>query len=266
MRVIGEKINTSIKSVGEAMGKRDEPFFRSLARDQKAGGADILEVNSGLRIYPAEEAEDMAWLVPIVQQETGLPLCIDSAHGPVLQAALDLHQGKAIVNSINGDSERWGEILPLVSQYGCDLIALPSDRKGIPPVVADRLRIAERIVEGVAREGIPLERLYFDPLVLPLSSNTKNGALFIDTLRELKRVFPDARTVSGLSNISFGLPRRTWINQAFLVLSLGAGLDAAIMNPLDKPLMALVKSAEAFLDRDPFCGRYIQAYREGRLG
>lgn len=266
MRVIGEKINTSIKSVAEAMGRRDESFFRTLARDQKGGGADALEVNSGLRIHPEEEAQDLAWLVPLVQQETGLPLCIDSAHGIVLKAALGLHRGKAIVNSINGDPERWGEVLPLVRQYGCDLIALPSDRKGIPPIVADRLRIAERIVEGVTREGIPLGSLYFDPLVLPISSNTKNGALFIDTLRELKRVFPEAHTVSGLSNISFGLPRRTWINQAFLVLSLGAGLDAAIMNPLDKALMALVRSAEAFLDRDPFCGRYIQAFREGRLG
>ena len=157
----------------------------------------------------------MEWFVPFVQKATGLPLCIDTAYGLVLERALKLHQGKAIVNSINGDSERWGEILPLVRQYGCDLIALPSDRKGIPPNVEGRIRIAERIIEGVAKEGIAQNRLYFDPLVLPLSSNTKNGLLFIDTLKEIKRCFPEAKTISGLSNISFGLPKRTMDQSVF---------------------------------------------------
>jgi len=266
MLIVGEKINTSIKDVKEAILNRDEPFIEDLARRQKLGGADYLEVNSGLRVYPEEEAQDLEWLVPLVQKATGLPLCIDTAHGLVLEKALKLHQGKAIVNSINGDSERWGAILPLAKQYGCDLIALPSDRKGIPPNAEGRLKIAERIVEGVSKEGIGQNRVYFDPLVLPISSDTKNGLLFIETLREIKRVFPETKTISGLSNISFGLPKRTWINQSFLVLSLGTGLDAAILNPLDKNLMALVRSTEAILNEDPFCVKYIEAFRSGKLG
>jgi 5-methyltetrahydrofolate--homocysteine methyltransferase len=187
--IVGEKINSSIKEVKKAILQRNESFIENLAKNQKLGGADYLEVNSGLRVYPEEEASDLEWLVPLVQKATGLPLCIDTAHGLVLERALKLHQGKAIVNSINGDSERWGEILPLATQYGCDIIALPSDRKGIPPNVEGRIKIAERIIEGVAQEGIAQNRLYFDPLVLPLSSNTKNGLLFIDTLKEVKRVF-----------------------------------------------------------------------------
>jgi len=266
MLIVGEKINTSIKDVKEAILQRNESFIENLAKNQKLGGADYLEVNSGLRIYPEEEAADLEWLVPLVQKATDLPLCLDTAHGLVLEKALKLHQGKAIVNSINGDSERWGEILPLAKEYGCDIIALPSDRKGIPPNVEGRIRIAERIIEGVAKEGIAENRLYFDPLVLPLSSNTKNGLLFIDTLKEIKRVFPEAKTISGLSNISFGLPKRSRINQSFLVLSLGAGLDAAILSPLDKNLMALVRSTEAFLNKDPFCVKYIEAFRSGKLG
>ena len=266
MIIVGEKINTPIKDVKEAVLQRNGSFIEDLARNQKLGGANYLEVNSGLRVEPEEEAGDLEWLVPLVQKAAGLPLCIDTAYGLVLERALKLHQGKAIVNSINGDSERWGEILPLVRQYDCDLIALPSDRKGIPPNVEGRIKIAERIIEGVGREGIAQNRLYFDPLVLPLSSNTKNGLLFVDTLREIKRVFPEAKTISGLSNISFGLPKRTWINQTFLVLSLGAGLDAAILSPLDKSLMALVRSTEAFLNKDPFCVKYIEAFRSGRLG
>ncbi len=266
MLIVGEKINASIKDVKEAILQRNESFIGDLARNQKLGGAHYLEVNSGLRIDPEEEAGDLEWLVPLVQNVTGLPLCIDTAHGLVLERALKLHQGKAIVNSISGDSERWREILPMVKQHDCDLIALPSDRKGIPPNVEGRIKIAERIIEGVSKEGIVQSRLYFDPLVLPVSSNTKNGLLFIETLREIKRVFPEAKTISGLSNISFGLPKRTWINQSFLVLSLGAGLDAAILNPLDKNLMALVRSTEAFLNKDPFCGKYIEAFRSGKLG
>ncbi len=266
MLIVGEKINTSIKSVGEAVLKRDEAFIEALARNQKFCGADYLEVNSGLRIYPEEEALDLEWLVPLVQKATGLPLCIDTAHGVVLERALKLHEGQAIVNSINGDPEHWGEIVPLVEQYGCDLVALPSDRKGIPSKVEGRVRIAERIMEGMSEAGIGPDRLYFDPLVLPLSSNTQNGIVFLDTLREIKRCFPEAKTISGLSNISFGLPGRSWLNQSFLVLSLGAGLDAAIMNPLDTKLTALIRSTDVFLNKDSFCMKYIAAFRSGKLG
>jgi len=266
MLIVGEKINTSIKDVKEAVFQRNNSFIENLARNQKLGGADYLEVNSGLRVDPEEEAADMEWLVPLIQKATGLPLCIDTAYGFVLERALKLHQGRPIINSINGDSERWGKILPLAKQYGCDIIALPSDRKGIPSNVEGRIKIAERIIEGISREGLTPKNIYFDPLVLPLSSDTKNGLLFIDTLNEIKRLFPEAKTISGLSNISFGLPKRSWINQSFLVLSLGAGLDAAILNPLDKNLMALVKSTEAFLNKDPFCVKYIEAFRSGKLG
>lgn len=266
MLIIGEKINTSIKDVNTAVLERNGSFMEDLARNQKLGGADFLEVNSGLRIQPAEEAADMEWLVPLIQNATGLPLCIDTAHAMVLERALQLHRGKALVNSINGETERWRDILPLVKQYGCDLIALPSDRKGIPSTVEGRIKIAQRIVDGITKEGIPSDRLYFDPLVLPLSSNTANAILFIDTLREIKRCFPATRTISGLSNISFGLPKRSWINQAFLILCLGAGMDAAIMNPLDRKLTALVRSTEALLDKDMFCMKYIEAFRKGALG
>jgi 5-methyltetrahydrofolate corrinoid/iron sulfur protein methyltransferase len=266
MLVVGEKINTSIKEVRDAVLQRNDAFIEALAINQKLNGADYLEMNSGLRVYPEEEAADMEWLIPLAQKATGLPLCIDTAHGLVLERALKLHEGKAIVNSINGDTERWGETLPLVRQYDCDLVVLPSDRKGIPANVESRIKIAERIVEGVSKEGIAPDRIYFDPLVLPLSSDTKNGMLFIDTLKEIKRCFPEAKTISGLSNISFGLPKRSWVNQSFLVLSLGAGLDAAILNPLDKKLMALIRSTEAFLNKDRFCMKYIEAFRSGRLG
>ncbi|MGA2318340.1 MAG: dihydropteroate synthase [Thermodesulfobacteriota bacterium] len=265
MLVVGEKINSSIKEVEEAILQRNESFIQDLAKRQMLAGADYLEVNSGLRVYPEEEAEDMEWLVPLVQGVTGLPLCIDSAYPLVLKTALRHHQGIAIINSISGDPDRWEVILPLAKQYGCFIVALPSDRSGIPSNAAGRVKIAERISQGVLSYGIPLQSLYIDPLVMPLSADTRTGTLFITTLKEMKQALPEAKTISGLSNISYGLPRRSLINQAFLILSLGAGLEAAILNPLDQRLMALLKATEALLNRDPFCQKYIGAYREGRL-
>jgi cobalamin-dependent methionine synthase I len=263
--VIGENINASIKEVEEAIQKRDAEFIQDLARRQQEGGADYLEVNSGLRLYPEEEAEDLEWLVGMVQAATGLPVCLDSTYAKVHQAALRHHQGKAIINSINGDPAPWGEILPLAKEYGSSLVGLLSDRKGIPDTAAGRLKIAEKIIQGVKEAGLPEENLFLDPVVMPISVNTKNGLIFLETLREIKKSFPGVKTVSALSNISYGLPRRRLINQAFLTLALGAGLDAAIINPLDWQLMALKLATEALKNQDSFCLNYIKAYRAGRL-
>ena len=265
MIVIGENINASIKEVEAAILRRDESFVRELAKRQKSGGADYLEVNSGLRVYPEEEAEDIEWLVPLVQTETGLPLCIDSAYALVHKAALKHHQGRAILNSVNGDPRSWEEILPLVKEYGCGVVALLSDRQGIPSEASGRLKIAENILEALSRYGVSPESLYFDPVVMPISVDTKNAVVFLETLGELKRAFPEVNTVSALSNVSFGLPRRGVINRAFFVLSMEAGLDAAIVNPLDQKLMALKMAGSALLNRDSYCFHYLAAYREGKL-
>ncbi len=265
MIVIGENINASIKEVGNAIVERNEPFIRDLARRQKEGGADYLEVNSGLRIYPEEEAEDLEWLVPIVQEETGLPVCIDSAYPLVHRAVLKRHQGQAILNSINGEPGPWEEILPLAREHGCAVVGLLSDRKGIPSQAAGRVKIAEKIMAGLSSFGIPLDRLLIDPVVMPISFDTTNALVFLDTLTELKRRFPEVKTVSALSNVSYGLPRRRVINRAFLILALGAGLDGAIINPLDQKMMALKAATEALVNQDPFCQRYLAAYRAGKL-
>ncbi|MBM4274526.1 MAG: methyltetrahydrofolate cobalamin methyltransferase [Deltaproteobacteria bacterium] len=264
--VIGENINSSIKEVEAAILQRNGSYIKDLARRQKDAGADYLEVNSGLRLYPQEEAEDLEWLVPLIQEETGLPICIDSAHALVHQAALRHHQGRAILNSINGDMESWKEILPLAKEHGCGIIALLSDRQGIPGAAAGRVKIAEKIIQGISHYGLSPEILYLDLLVMPISVNTGNGLVVLETLKELKRSFPQVKTVAALSNISYGLPRRRLLNQAFVIMALEAGLDAAIINPLDQRLMALMKAAQALLNRDAFCMNYIQAFRQGRLG
>ncbi|HBD08756.1 MAG TPA: methyltetrahydrofolate--corrinoid methyltransferase [Syntrophobacteraceae bacterium] len=266
MEIMGEKINTSRKSVAAAVQDRDAAFIQDLARRQMEAGATYLDVNSGLALHPEEEAADFAWLVPLIQGVDDLPLCIDSARVQAIETALQLHQGRAMLNSVSGDPAQLEAILPLAKQHRCKLIALTSSKeKGIPATSADRVEIAQKIAQEAAGHGIPLEDIYFDPFVLTLSTDQQNGLVFLETLREIKRVLPGAKTVSGLSNISFGLPKRRLINQVFLVLAVGSGMDAAILDPTDKEMMAMLRATETLLGKDPYCVQYLKAFRAGRF-
>jgi cobalamin-dependent methionine synthase I len=266
MEIIGEKINSTRKNVEQAIRERNAPFIQEMARRQAETGANYLDINSGMPLYPEEEAEDFAWLVPLVQAAANLPLCIDSAYPQVIETALKLHQGRAMINSINGDQKKMDSILPMAKEFGCKVIALTSSKEtGIPATSAERMKIAEAIAEHAQKIGYPLEDIYFDPLVLPLSTDHTNGVVFLDTLREIKRSLKPTKTVSGLSNISYGLPRRKRINHAFLVLALSSGMDAAILDPTDKAIMAMVPVSELIAGQDPDCAEYLAAFREGRF-
>lgn len=266
MEIIGEKINTTRKAVEAAVRQRDAAFIQDLARRQAEAGAAYLDVNSGLPLDPAEELADFEWLVSLIQEAVDLPLCIDSAHPKVIEGGLRLHKGRAMINSVNGDPAVLDSILPLAGRYHCKVIALTTSRaKKIPANSAERLEIAEAIARRAAEHGVPIEDIYFDPLVLSLATDQKNALVFLETLKAIKKGLPGAKTVSGLSNISFGLPKRKLLNQAFLVLAGGAGMDAAIADPTDKALMAMVAASEALANKDLYCARYLKAFREGRL-
>lgn len=263
MEIIGEKINTTLKAVGKAVRERDTRFIQDLAQIQAQAGAAYLDVNSGLALYPEEEAQDFAWMVPVIQGAVDLPLCIDSARPQAIEAALKLHKGQAMINSVNGDRSIMEAVFPLVREYGCKVIALTSNKeKGIPDISSERLKIAETVVDEAVKHGISVEDIYFDPLVLPISTDQKSALVFLETVREIKRSLR-AKTISGLSNISYGLPRRRLINHAFLMLAMGTGLDAAILDPTDKAIMGLVQTVETLMDKDPYCMGYLKAYREG---
>jgi 5-methyltetrahydrofolate--homocysteine methyltransferase len=266
MEIIGEKINATRKDVEKAVRERDAVFIQELARKQAEAGATYLDVNSGLALYPEEEAGDFAWLVPIIQEAVDLPLCIDSGRSQPIETALKLHRGTAMINSVNGDPAKMDEIFPLVKEYGTKVVALTASKEGgIPVTSGERLKIAQTIATEAKKYGVPLENIYFDPLVLALSTEPRNGIIFLETLRGIKENLGEAKTVSGLSNISFGLPKRSILNQAFLLLALGCGMDAAILDPTDKALMAMITAGEALMGKDPFCAHYISAFREGRL-
>jgi len=266
MEIIGEKINTTRKEVEAAVRQRRSAFIQDLARRQAEAGAAYLDVNSGLPLDPKEEMGDFEWLVPLIQETVDLPLCLDSAYAQVIEAGLRLHKGRAMINSVNGDPAVLESILPLANRYHCKVIALTNSReKKIPAGSIERVEIAEGIARRAEEFKVPLEDIYFDPMVLSLSTEQKNALVFLETLRAIKRDLPGAKTVSGLSNISYGLPKRKVLNQAFLVMAVGAGMDATIADPTDKAIMAMVTASEALANKDPYCARYIRAFREGRL-
>jgi len=269
MIIVGEKLNSSIKRVAEAIEKRDAATIQDLAKRQADAGADFLDVNAAIRV--SQELDDLTWMVEAVLAVTDKPLCIDSPNPKAIAKGLALYKAagrseRPLVNSITGEPDRIQGILPLVAEYKCPVVALTSDETGIPSTVEDRVRIAGKIVVEAEKYGVPREDIYFDPLVLPVSTDVRNGAIFMDSLRTIKAEYPGVKTISGLSNISYGLPKRKIVNRAFLITALAAGMDAAIMDPLDMDIMALLKATELVLGQDDFCMNYLTAYRAGLLG
>lgn len=269
MLIVGEKLNSSIKRVAEAIEARDAATIQDLARRQAEAGADYLDVNAATRV--SQELEDLAWLIGTVQAVTDVPLCIDSPNPAAIARGLELvraakRPGRPLINSITAEPERLHGMLPLAAEHHCPVVALTSDEQGIPTTVADRLRIAARIVAEAEKYGVPREDLYFDPLVLPVSTDVRNAVVFMDALAAIKAEFPGVKTISGLSNVSYGLPKRKIINRAFLIMAMHAGMDAAILDPLDVDLVGLLKAGEMLLGRDEFCMNYLTAYRSGQLG
>lgn len=263
MEIVGEKINGTRKRVARAIAERDEAFISELAISQVNAGADYVDLNAGTR--PEEEPEDLLWLVKTVQEHTDTPISLDSANPKALSAALPRVKHRAMVNSINGEEERLNAIIPLAAEYGCKLIILAMDSKQIPKTAEDRAEIINAVVKRTDAAGIERSLLYVDSLAMTLSTNTASGKIFCDTVSILKEKYPHMHFTAGLSNISFGLPKRSYINRAFLTLAVEAGLDSAILDPTDRDLMAAAYASELVLGRDRYCMNYTKAYKAGIL-
>jgi 5-methyltetrahydrofolate--homocysteine methyltransferase len=263
-RIIGEKINGTRKAVGAAIAARDAPFIESLARRQAEAGAHWLDVNAGT--HPDREPDDLVWLVEVVQGVVDTPLCLDSANARALAAALPITRGTPMINSITGEPTRLDGILPLVLESGGPVIALALDARGVPSGVEDRMAVIRRLLAATHDAGIPDDRVFVDPLVLTIGTNTQSALIALDTIRITRAEFPEAHISTGLSNVSFGLPARGLINRAYLTLAVSAGLDTAILDPLDRDLQAALLATELLLGQDRHCLNYTRAFRAGRLG
>jgi len=265
--VIGEKINASNKSVGEAISNKNQEFLENLAREQDAAGADFIDVNAGVGHGTWENPADaMAWLVDIVQAVTDKPLAIDSDTSAVIEAGLRKYVGETVmINSVNAEPDRLESIGVLAAERNASLVALVMGEGGIPATVEERLSAAESIMGHLIRLGVQEQQVFFDPLVLPISVDTNQGIVTLKTIEGLKSRYPSAKTVVGLSNISYGLPNRGMVNRAFLLMAASVGLDAAILNPLDAKMMSFIRVADMLTGNDPSCKGFIRAHRKGLL-
>lgn len=263
MIVIGEKINGTRKKVAAAIAEKDAAFIQALAIAQVDAGADYLDVNAGTP--PDKEPADLVWLIKTVQAVTDVPLSIDSANSAALKAGFEVVDKRPIVNSLSGERDRIENILPLACKEQTELIVLALDDKGIPTSVQRRVDIISRLIKMTRDGGLADKNLFIDPLITALSTDTDSGVRAFEAMREIKNQFPEVHLTAGLSNISFGLPSRSIVNQAFAVLAMEAGLDSAIIDPRDCHLQSILAAAEMALGRDRFCSNYTRMFREGKI-
>ena len=264
MIIIGEKINASLSTVKAVIQSREPEAIVDLAKGQAAAGASFIDVNVGTGVGSREdEIQSMRWAVQTIQSGVDTPLSIDSADPAVLEAGLESRNGNpSMINSTNAERESLEKIVPLAKSYNALLVALTMDETGIPKTVEDRLRACEKIATTCEQNGVPLEHVFFDPLVMPISTDVKHGLITLRAVTEIRKEFPGSKTVLAISNISYGLPERKRLNAAFLHMAVYAGLDAAILDPLDGTMMAEVKTAEVLAGRDRHCRRYTRAFRK----
>jgi len=262
MIIVGELINSTRKRIKEAMEKKDAEYIRSLTIKQDEAGADFIDVNAGAFVF--EELEKLEWAMNEVQSVTKKPVAIDSPRGEAIKLGLKIHKnGKPMINSITMESERWKQVFPLAIEYDAFILGLCIDDKGIPENADDRVKIAEKIINELTKAGKKIEDIAIDPLTTPLSVNSNYGMMVMDTIKLIKNNFPQVKIITGLSNISYGLPARKQINRAFMVSCMVNGLDGALIDPLDKIMMSIIKATEAVLNKDPYCANYLKAYRKG---
>jgi 5-methyltetrahydrofolate--homocysteine methyltransferase len=264
LKIIGEKINGTRRGVALAIEQRNAAAIRDLAVRQAEAGAAWLDVNAGTLSHA--EPDDLVWLIETIQPAVDIPLSLDSANPVALAAGLRAVGRTPMVNSINGEAQRIEGILPLVAEHGCSVIVLAMDDTGIPGTCEGRLQVARRLIVETRARGVPDERVYLDPLAMTLATHTDGAKVTLDTIRAFRQEFPQAHVTMGLSNISFGLPARSHINRAFLTLALAEGLDCAILDPLDREMMAALAAADVVLGRDRHCLSYTRAYRAGLFG
>jgi len=264
MIIIGEKINGTIPGVQKAIEQRNENFIRDLAIKQVEAGADYIDVCAGTA--PDVELETLKWLIDIVQDAVDKPLCIDSPNPIIIEQVFKYVQQPGIINSVSGEGNKCEVIYPLIQKTQWQVIALTCDDRGIPTDVQTRTDIARALVEKAQKYDIKLEQIYIDPLVVALATDAQSVRKFVEALFAIKQLYPDIKTTSGLSNISFGMPLRKAINHAFLTVAVFAGMDSAIMDPCNRETRTALLAAEAIAGKDKYCRNFLNAYRNGLIG
>jgi len=264
MIIIGEKINGAIPAVAEAIIKQDTGFILDLAKKQAEAGAAFIDVcaSSDVEI----ELDTIKWLIDLVQEVVDTPIAIDSPDANVCAKAMDFCNKPGLINSVSMEGDKIEVVFPVIADTKWECAALLCDDTGIPRTGKKRLEIFDAIMKKAREYNISPSRLHIDPLVEMLCTSEDGINTIIEVIKEIKRQYPVIHVTGGASNISFNLPARKFVNQAFLVLAMGAGMDSAIINPLHKHMMGLIYATEALKGNDEYCIDYINGYRQGLYG
>jgi len=259
MIIIGEKINVMSKTIGPAMKARDAQPIQELAKAQEAAGADYLDINIG----PATKGgpELMEWLVKTVQEVVDIPLSLDTTNAEAMEAGLQVHKGTALINSISAEKNRMEKMLPLVTKYNANVIGLALSDAGIPRDANERVAVAVDVVTAISAEGISMDRLFLDPIAMPVCVAQKDAMEVVEAIKLFKQLSnPAPKTVLGLSNVYNGCPEqvKSLLGRTFFTILTSIGLDAAIADPLDAKFMDVVKTIKVFKNDILYCHSYLE--------
>lgn len=264
MIIIGEKINGSIPSVGKAIEAGDADFIRNLAKVQSEAGADFIDVCASVEV--SRELETLKWMIDIVQEATDTPIAVDSPSAETCAKAIDFCKRPGLVNSVSMEGNKIATVFPKIARTDWQCAALLCDDTGIPRSAEKRLEVLEALMQKAKEYNIDPSRLHIDPLVEMLATSDDGVNMIIEVMKEIRRRYPTIHVTGAASNISFNLPARKIVNQAFVVLAMNAGLDSVILDPLNRDLRGLIYATEALLGRDEMCIEFIQAFRRGVFG
>ena len=261
MLIIGELINGMYTDIAKAIKEKNKAVIQKCALDQIKAGADALDVNCGPA--SANPISDMQWLVEAIQEVTDRTLALDSSKPQVIESGLKAAKNKVIINSTTADQQKLEVLVPLAKKYNTKLIGLAISSKGIPQNKDQRLELVASIVAYCAEQAFNLEDLYLDPIVMPVNVAQAQQNDILEAIHEFKIIsHPSPKTIVGLSNVSQGTKVRSLINRTFMVMALACGLDAAILDPLDKELMDAAITSELILNKQIYCDSYLDAYRK----
>jgi len=272
MIIIGERLNSTRKSIKEALGDKDIDFLLKEAESQIACGASFIDINCASSLQ--EEAKDLIWLMKEVQERFGCGISIDSPNAEVIKLALPGHRGKPFINSVTAEKDKLEFMPKLFAEKECNIIGLTIDDTGLPDDVEGRVALAHQIVNVAQSNGMPKENIFIDPLVKPASTESEQAVYFLEAAKQLRG--EGINIIGGLSNVSFGLPKRGILNAVFLKLCIEAGIEAFIIDPTVELIKMVLEGKElpkeqftlaedVILAKDAYAMNYIKAFRDGTL-
>ena len=264
MIIIGEKINATRKPIAAALEARDADHIIATVAEQAAAGADYLDINGG-NPAPAVEVANMQWLADLVQANTDLPLCIDTANPEAMALGLSLAKAKPIVNSISLETERLAALLPVIKDNDCMVFALCMSDEGTPTGADDRAARAEQLIEELTGAGKAVSEIIIDPCFFPVSAEPASAKYVCEAIAEIKSRFPEVHVGGGVSNASYGLPNRRLLNLGMLAMATYHGMDAALVDPCTPDVVSILRASEVLSGAHEWCANYVAAHRAGKL-